>query len=305
MSVYIHNSLNVKTRPDLSSNFGYIESLTLKIISEKTRNTIVSVLYSPPNGHFEHFENFLRNFFLNTKNSNKNIYFAEDFNLNLLDHSLNKKLQNYLNLIYQNSFIPTVNKLTRVTRKTATTIDHILTNLLVNTNFKTLVFKIDISNHLPICFLQPTSRPRKKNEVTYITKSVINKNAIKLFKQRLFKTGWNDVINNKNPNDGYFYFSHKLIVLYDKYFPKQNIRIHKKDLQNPWITRGIRKSSKRKQKLYVKVLKNRNRKSELEYKNYKKLFESIKKRAKKNYFSSLTLKHTNNIKKSGMLLKKQ
>ena len=211
MSVYIHNSLNVKTRPDLSSNFGYIESLTLTITSEKTRNTIVSVLYSPPNGHFKQFENFLRNFFSNTKNSNKNIYFAKDFNLNLLDHSLNKKLQNYLNLIYQNSFIPTVNKLTRVTRKTSTTIDHVLTNFLVNTNFKTLIFKIDISNHLPICFLQPTSRPREKNEVTYITKSVINKNAIKLFKQRLFKTGWNDVINNKNPNDGYFYFSTSLL----------------------------------------------------------------------------------------------
>ena len=177
--------------------------------------------------------------------------------------------------------------------------------MFVNTNFKTFIFKIDISDHFPICFLQLTSRPREENEVTYITKRVINNNAIELFKQELYKTSWDDVINNKNLNDAYNYFSHKLIVLYDKYFPKQNIRIHKKDLQNPWITRGIRKSSKRKQKLYVKVLKNRNRKSELEYKNYKKLFESIKKRAKKNYFSSLTLKHTNNIKKSGMLLKKQ
>ena len=185
----------------------------------------------------------------------------------------------------------------------STIIDHILTNLFVNTNFKTFIFKIDISDHFPICFLQPTSRPREENEVTYITKRVINNNAIELFKQELYKTSWDDVINNKNPNDAYNYFSHKLIVLYDKYFPKQNIRIHKKDLQNPWITRGIRKSSKRKQKLYVKVLKNRNRKSELEYKNYKKLFESIKKRAKKNYFSSLILKHKNNIKKTWDVIK--
>ena len=91
--------------------------------------------------------------------------------------------------------------------------------------------------------------------------------------------------------------------MYDKYFPKQNIRIYKKDLQSPWITRGIKKSSKRKQKLYVKFLKNRNSKSELEYKNYKKLFESIKKRAKKNYFSSLILKHKNNIKKTWDVIK--
>ena len=126
--------------------------------------------------------------------------------------------------------------------------------------------------------------PEKKTKVTYITKRVINNNAIELFKQELYKTSWDDVINNKNPNDAYNYFSHKFIALYHKYFPKQNIKIHKKDLQSPCITRGIKKSSKRKQKLYVKFLKNRNSKNELKYKNYKKLFKSIKKRAKKNYF---------------------
>ena len=55
--------------------------------------------------------------------------------------------------------------------------------------------------------------------------------------------------------------------------------------------------------MQVKFLKNRNRKKELEYKNCKKLFESIKKRAKKNYFSSLILKHKNNIKKTWDVIK--
>ena len=67
VSVYIHNSLNYKTRPDLSTNCGDIESLALEIMSEKTRNTIVSVLYRPPNGNFKHFENFLTNFFKHKK----------------------------------------------------------------------------------------------------------------------------------------------------------------------------------------------------------------------------------------------
>ena len=276
VSVYIHNSFNVKTRSDLSTNCRDIESLTLEIISEKTRNTIVSVLYRPPNGHFEHFENFLTNFFLNTKDSNKNVYIAGDFSLNLLDHSLNKKVQYYLNLIYQNSFIPTVNKPTRVTRKTSTIIDHILTNLFVNTNFKTFIFKIDISDHFPICFLQPTSRPREENEVTYITKRVINNNAIELFKQELYKTSWDDVINNKNPNDAYNYFSHKHIILYDKYFPKQNIRIYNKDLQSLWITRRIKKSSKHKQNLYLKFLKIEIEKMSLNKKNIRNFLSRSK-----------------------------
>ena len=119
-----------------------------------------------------------------------------------------------------------------------------------------------------------------------------------MFTQELYKTSWHDVINNKNPNDAYNYFLHKLIVLYVKYFPKQNTRIYKKDLQSSWITRGIKKSSKRKQKLYVKFLKNRNSKNKLEYRNYEKLFKLIKTFAKKNYFSSLILKHKNDIKKT-------
>ena len=55
--VYIHNSLKFKSTTDLSTNCRDIESLTLEIISEKTHNTIVSVLYRPPNGHLEPFEN--------------------------------------------------------------------------------------------------------------------------------------------------------------------------------------------------------------------------------------------------------
>ena len=146
-------------------------------------------------------------------------------------------MQNYLNLIYQNSFIPIVNKPSRVTRKTSTILDHILTNSPVNTNFKTFIFKIDISDHFPICFLQPTSRPREENGATCINKKVININAIEMFKQELYKTSWDDVINNKDLSDAYNYFLHKLIVLYNKYFPKQSIRVYKKDLQSPWITR--------------------------------------------------------------------
>ena len=73
-----------------------------------------------------------------------------------------------------------------------------------------------------------------------------------MFKQEFYETSWYDVINNKNLNDAQNCFSHKLIVLYDKYFPKKNIGICKKDLQSPWITKRINKSSKRSQKLYVK-----------------------------------------------------
>ena len=153
------------------------------MITDKTCNT---VLHRPPNGHFGHFENFLT-FLLNTNNLNKNFYIEGDFNINLLDNNLNKKVQHYLNLIYHIYYIhfyyiSIISKPTRVTMKASTITNHILTNLFVNTNFKTFILKIDISDHFPISFLQPTSRLREENKATYNTKPVINDNEIEMFK---------------------------------------------------------------------------------------------------------------------------
>ena len=69
------------------------------------------------------------------------------------------------------------------------------------------------------------------------------------------------------------------------------------------ITKGIRKPSKKKKRLHSKFLNKRNEKTKKEYQDYKKLFESIKKRSKKLYFSKLILKYKNNIKKTWQVIK--
>ena len=53
------------------------------------------------------------------------------------------------------------------------------------------------------------------------------------------------------------------------------------------MTKGLVKSSKKKQRLYEKCLKNRNSENELNYKQHKTLFKSLKKKSKKNYYSDL------------------
>ena len=83
------------------------------------------------------------------------------------------------------------------------------------------------------------------------------------------------------------------------FFPRKKIKLKVKDIQSPWITSKIKKSSKRKQRLYDKSLKTRGQKSELEYKIYKNLFEAIKKRSKNLHYLKLFIKHKENIKKHG------
>ena len=66
--------------------------------------------------------------------------------------------------------IPTINKPTRVTKKTATAIDHII----VENTFKTAIIKTDVSNHFPICIFFPLTNLFTKNDVIYQYERTIN-----------------------------------------------------------------------------------------------------------------------------------
>ena len=77
------------------------------------------------------------------------------------------------------------------------------------------------------------------------------------------------------------------------------IKDTKKDLKSPLITTWIKKSSKCKQLLYDKFLKNTNSLNESEYKNYKKLFDSVKLHAKKLHYLNPITKYKNNRENLG------
>ena len=198
---------------------------------------------------------------------------------------------------------PIINKPTRVTKKTATAIDHIITNCFVDTNFKTAIFKSDISDHFLICVFLSPMIDENKNEVTYIYKRNINSETIEKFNQKLYEIDWNEVKSCEHPSESYEIFLTKFLSIYDDFFPKKKIKVKSKDIQSPWITAGIKKSSKRKQRLYENFLKCRSQRNENEYKNYKRLFETIKKRSKKLHFSKLIVKYKDNIKKTWSVIK--
>ena len=101
---------------------------------------------------------FLKYVFSITKNSKKVHHIAGDLNLNLLDHENNRIMQDFLNLIYQNGMILTLNKPTRVTRKTAAAINHILTNSFIDTTIKTGIIKYDVFDHFLICLFIPSEK---------------------------------------------------------------------------------------------------------------------------------------------------
>ena len=71
---------------------------------------------------------------------------------------------------------------------------------------------------------------------------------------------------------------------YDETFPLRKITMITKNLGSPWITTKIKKSSRKNKCLYEKFLKSKTTKSIKTYKQYKNLFEKIKKGSKKLYY---------------------
>ena len=280
-----------------------IESLAVEIINKKTKNVIVHTLYRPPCGKIKPFKKYLKNTFLKNKSACKTMYLVGDFNLNVLDYKTNKKIQNFFDLMFQHGLIPVINKPTRITKRNATAIDHIITNSYLSSNLKTGIIKTDISDHFPIFLVSDTPDVSTYPLTTTIFKRYINDKSIKQFNLLLKEVNWNIVLKKKCPNKAYESFLETFLCLYEKAFPKIKINIKTKSLLSPWMTKGLLKSSKKKQKLYDKFLKNKTNKNHLNYKTYNNLFKQIKNKSKKNYYQNLLLKYKNNIKKTWDVIK--
>ena len=138
---------------------------------------------------------------------------------------------------------------------------------------------------------------------TKISTRTINDGSVENFKNILSSTDWNDALGKTITNGSYDQFIKKCCLVYDDCFPIKVIEIKTKNLLSPWITKGIKKSSKRKQKLYEKFLKKKSPKNEKEYKDYKQLFEKIKKDSKKKYFQEKLSFYKNDIKNTWKTLK--
>ena len=85
------------------------------------------------------------------KNSHHSCYIMGDYNLDLLKHDKHPLTENFLDVIYAHSFIPVINRPTRVTMNTFTLIDNIFTNHHdVKEHQLHGILKTDITDHFPL-----------------------------------------------------------------------------------------------------------------------------------------------------------
>jgi endonuclease/exonuclease/phosphatase family metal-dependent hydrolase len=123
----------------------------IEIITNEGKNTIVGVIYRPPNNKFKEFKDIMNAILENVDKENKLCYLIGDFNIDLLKSESCDYASQFVEQLFTSSFLPLITKPTRITQHAATLIDNIFTNSLekVNISSNGIIFS-DISDHLPI-----------------------------------------------------------------------------------------------------------------------------------------------------------
>ena len=303
VGLYVNCSYQFRERDDLAVNIDdLIESQFIELTT-KPKNTLVGIIYRPPNSKIDQFIECLTEMLQKLDLQNKKCYLMGDFNLDLLKIDENQYTKDFINQMFSSAFYPLISKPTRITNISATLIDNIFVNDLEECH-KCGILYTDLSDHLPV--FQITFSLKKGNDTHCDIKyRLMNKNTVDRLCEDLKNEDWNDIYDKTDPQEAYNYFYGKLFKLYEKNIPLIKTK-NKGNIDNqkiPWVTKGILKSRKTKNKLYKKFIKNPNERNESIYKTYRNKFNKIKKAAKKHYYNKEFNEHKGNLRYSWKLIK--
>ena len=151
-----------------------------------------------------------------------------DYNIDLMKHTSHNPTSEFIDLMFSNSFIPLINKPTRVTSKTATLIDNIFINEYKNENkYMTGILATDISDHYPIFHIIQCEHKPHKDQYQLIR--LINDSNLDKYINAIQNYEWAFVTQQRSCRTAFSYFSDVLTEIFNESFPVikvQNLVLH-------------------------------------------------------------------------------
>ena len=158
------------------------------------------------------------------------------------------------------------------------------------------VIVTDITDHFPIFAIFDNGFKSKPQQDKIIYRNYIcyEKDA---FCQDPSKESWAEVLKSNDVNTAYSYFLQTFKEICNRHAPitEQHASIDRKKKDKPWITKAIKKSIKKKHKLYNKVIVSNHREDcVLKFRKYRNVLTSVLRTAKKEYYSRLFMTNKSN-----------
>lgn len=138
----------------------------------------------------------------------------------------------FLDLTYSNMFYPLISRPTRITPHTATLIDNIFTNHIDSHVIYSGLLLTDISDHLPIFFIDFEELQLHNSFRKYVTFRDKNPDNMAKFNYQIKNINWSVIECLNDPSIAYTTFLEKYIDIYNCTFPLTKIKIkhNKKNL---------------------------------------------------------------------------
>ena len=113
---------------------------------------------------------------------------------------------------------------------------------------------------------------------------------------------WSKVLTCDGAQEAFTLYHNDFITMYNDCFPVKNIKLAYKN-RKPWLTEGLRKSIKNKNKLYRLKMKSNSEEATTKYNVYRNKLHSILRTAERELFDQLLCNYKNNLKKTWMVIK--
>ena len=174
---------------------------------------------------------------------------------------------------------------------------------------QTLILFTSLSDHLaPFISIKYTNNAiNHKNNNTVNVRQYTKRNEIKFLEELSGVDFGNIIENDTNPSNNYKLISDRILDLFNKHFPVKQVKFNKyKHKKNSWMTFGILKSIKQKDKYYkrFKSTPTTNQRYEFlknKFKIYSKTLKTVITNAKKIHFQNEFEKYKNDVKILGPL----
>lgn len=263
----VHKSFSYNNRPELCHMGEDSE-----IIGIEGGNFFFLSTYLPPNANVANAISNLREIVCLCES--KPLFICGDFNIDFLKDS--NKSNKFNDFILQQELVPIITKPTRITPNSRTQIDNIYTNRRFKT--KCGILLCDISDHLaPFVSLGESSELIGNNETRFRRKT--HPKNLKELRKKLLDTKWE--FCESDPEGSFQNFKTQLETAFNESCSLIRDKIkNATHSENSWMTTGLLRSRKVKQKLYSKYIKQpttENRKLFTQYSNmYYKLIKATK-----------------------------
>ena len=283
-ALLIREGLTYRERTDISVFIeGTLETLFVEIVrGEGRKNAIIGVVYRPPGADLSLVNNKLKE--ITNKLRAYEVYIMGDFNVDLIKSNSHRQSTEFLEGFYSESMYPLISLPTRITDTSATLIDNIFTNNVID-QIKSGLLTTRISDHLPIFAFVGGGSQRPEIHQKDRLRRKVTEARIRRFAEEI--EGWVfDEVRAQGVEANVGRFRNEFRDMYDTAFPWVKSKKRKIDIEKPWLDDPeFKELLQEKSKLYSKKIKGElsvEQKAELD--NLCKMVNRTRQRLKRAYF---------------------